>query len=94
LPATSPCTFTITFARPSGLVPISPAAFTTVDELGHLHHLRVTTQDGQPPSADIAPGRTVTLTLRGTLPTGSGQLRWAPEGAKPIVSWDFDVEID
>ena len=34
------------------------------------------------------------LDERGRLPTGNGRLRWAPTGAKPIVSWDFDVEID
>jgi hypothetical protein len=28
------------------------------------------------------------------LPTGDGGLEWAPEGARPIVAWDFDVEID
>jgi hypothetical protein len=28
------------------------------------------------------------------LPTGNGRLRWAPVGVKPVVSWDFDVEID
>ena len=42
----------------------------------------------------VAPGRTVTLTVSDVLPTGNGRLRWAPQGAAPIVSWDFDVEID
>jgi hypothetical protein len=28
------------------------------------------------------------------LPTGNAQLRWAPGTAKPVVSWDFEVEID
>jgi hypothetical protein len=28
------------------------------------------------------------------LPTGNGQLRWVTAGAKPIVSCEFDVEID
>lgn len=94
LPPTSPCTFTITFTRAAGRVPLRSAAFTILDELGHLHHPRVTAKGGGPPAANVAPGRTVTLTLRDVLPTGNGQLRWAPKGAKPIVSWDFDVEID
>jgi hypothetical protein len=42
----------------------------------------------------VARGRTVTLTVTTVLPTGNGQLRWAPAGARPVVSWDFDVEID
>ncbi len=94
VPPTSQCTFTITFTRASGRVPVSPAAFTILDELGHLHHPRVAAQDGGLPPAEVAPGRTVTLTVKDVLPTGNGQLRWAPQGAKPIVSWDFDVEID
>ncbi len=94
VPATSQCTFTVTFARASGLAPLSPAAFTILDELGHLHHPHVTVRGGGPPPADVAPGRTVTLTVKDVLPTGNGQLRWAPGAARPIVSWDFDVEID
>jgi hypothetical protein len=94
LPPTSPCTFTITFARASGRVPLRSSAFTIIDELGHLRHPRVTASGGRPLAAGVAPGRTVTLTLRDVLPTGNGQLRWAPGGAKPIASWDFDVEID
>ena len=39
-------------------------------------------------------GKAVTLSVSDVLPTGEGQLRWAPEGPEPIVSWDFDVEID
>ena len=39
-------------------------------------------------------GRNVALTLTDVLPTGNGRLSWAPAGARPIVSWDFAVEID
>jgi len=85
VPATSPCTFTVTLAAASGVVPLRSTAFTILDELGHLHHPRVTAE---------ASGRTVVLTLKDVLPTGNGRLRWAPDGAAPIVSWDFDVEID
>jgi len=94
VPATSPCSFTVTFARASGTVRLQPDAFSILDELGHLHHPRVTVQGGGPRPADVAPGQTVTLIVRDVLPTGSGTLRWAPGTAKPVVSWDFDVEID
>jgi len=94
LPVTTACTFTVSFARASGLVPLSSAAFTILDEFSHLHHLQVTAQrEGSLPAA-VASGRTVTVTMKAVLPTGNGQLRWAPGGGKPIVSWDFDVEID
>ena len=94
VPATSPCTFVVTFARASGAVPLSAAAFTIVDELGRLHHPRVTLRGGGSMPARLRPGRTLSLTVRDVLPTGNGRLRWAPGGAAPIVSWDFDVEID
>ena len=94
VPSTSPCTFTVTLARASGTVPLAAAAFTIVDEFGHLHHPQVTAGNGRPAPADIAAGTTVTLIVKDVLPTGNGQLRWAPQTAKPIVSWDFDVEID
>ncbi|HVP75000.1 MAG TPA: hypothetical protein VMS63_03180 [Gaiellaceae bacterium] len=94
LPSTSPCTFTVTFAAASGVVPLGSTAFTIIDELGHLHHPRVSLRGGGSPPLRLTPGRTVSLTVRDVLPTGNGRLRWAPEGATPIVSWDFDVEID
>lgn len=93
VPATTPCTFTVTFTGISGTVPLSSAAFTIRDELGHLHHPHVTAQGGGPPPAD-ASGTTVNLTITAVLPTGSGELQWAPRGGTPVVSWDFDVEID
>ena len=94
VPATSPCAFTVTLTAASGAVPLSPRTFTILDELGHLHHPRVTAAGGGSPPARVARGRTVTLTVTAVLPTGNGRLRWAPAGATPVVSWDFDVEID
>jgi hypothetical protein len=93
-PPTTRCTFTVTLAAASGVVPLSAGAFTIVDELGRLHRPLVTRQGGGPLPQRVAPGETVTLTIRDVLPTGSGRLRWTPEGTLPIVSWDFDVEVD
>jgi hypothetical protein len=94
VPATTRCAFTVTLTAASGAVPVSPRAFTILDELGYLHRPRVTAAGGGSPPARVARGRTVTLTVTAVLPTGNGRLRWAPAGATPIVSWDFDVEID
>lgn len=94
VPSTSPCSFTVTFTAASGDVPLSANAFTIVDEFGHLHHPRVTSTGGGSPPLQVAAGRTVSLTVSDVLPTGNGQLRWASEGTTPIVSWDFDVELD
>jgi hypothetical protein len=94
VPPTTPCTFTITLGRAAGTVPIRPGDFTIIDELGQLHHPRVTAQGGGPLPPAAAPGRTVTLIVHDVLPVGAGTLRWAPATTKPVVSWDFDVEID
>jgi hypothetical protein len=94
VPATTPCTFTITFTAASGVVPLRARAFTILDELGHIHHPRVSVTGGGALPRRVAPGQTVSLTVSDVLPTGNGRLRWTPTGAKPTVSWDFDVEID
>lgn len=94
VPATSPCTFTVTFTAASGSVPLSRTSFTILDELSHLHLPRVTLVGGAPLPRFLAPGRTLTVIVKDVLPTGGGQLRWAPAGSKPVASWDFDVEID
>jgi hypothetical protein len=94
VPATSPCTFTLTLRVERGRVALRAAAFTIVDELGRLHHPLVRAAPGGALPATVAAGRAVALTLSGVLPTGDGRLRWSPAGARPIVSWDFAVEID
>lgn len=48
VPPATRCTFTFTLARASGTVSLSAAAFTIVDEFGHLLHPRVTAQGGGP----------------------------------------------
>jgi hypothetical protein len=94
VPETTPCTFIITFTAATGPIPISATAFRFVDELHHVHHPRVTAMDGGALPREIAPGRTVSLKVYDVLPTGDGGLEWVPPGARPIVAWDPDVEID
>lgn len=97
VPATSPCTFVVTFAGASRAMPIDPAAFALIDDLGHVRHPRVTAMNGGPPPREIMPGgRPVSLKLHDVLPTGDGGLSWTPPGTgpRPIVAWDFVVEID
>jgi len=94
VPATSPCTFTVTFTAASGTVPLNTRECTILDELSHLHRPHVAVAGGGALPRFVTAGRTVTVSVRDVLPTGGGQLRWAPERPEPIVSWDFDVEID
>ena len=93
-PPTTRCTFIVTLASASGVVPLSARAFTIVDELGRLHRPLVTRRGGGPVPWRAGPGGPVTLVVRDVLPTGGGRLEWTPEGTQPIVSWDFDVEVD
>jgi hypothetical protein len=68
--------------------------FAIVDELAKLHHSRLSIQGQRASSMSVTPNCTVTLALNDTLPTGNGQLRRAPIGSTPLVSWEFDVEIN
>jgi hypothetical protein len=92
-PETTPCTFILTLDQVSGTVPIEPADFTLVDELGHLYHPTVTL-DGAPLPTTAPGGRVLTVKASHVMPTGSGMIRWAPGGGEPIASWDFSIEVD
>jgi hypothetical protein len=94
VPATSPASFVVTLAKAHGAVPIKAGDFTVRDEEGHIHHPKVTGLHGGPLPSEVAAGKTVSLEVRGTFPTGDGALNWAPGSGKPIVAWDFDIEID
>lgn len=94
VPVTSPCRFAVTLAAVHGSIPIDFRAFSFLSEHGRPYRARVTLPGGGRAPGRVAAGRPVTLSLNAVLPTGNGQLRWAPLGGRPIASWDFDVEID
>lgn len=93
VPETTRCTFTITFAKATGTIALRAADFAAVDERGQLHRLRLHLRGGGPLPAQVTAGQTVSVIMTGRLPTGNGQLIWAPDG-RNTVSWDFSVEID
>ena len=94
VPKTTRCSFEVTFTHASGVVALRSRMFTIVDELGALHHPRVSGPGGGPVPRRVLAGQSVALTLTAVLPTGSGTVRWTPSGRAPVVGWDFDVEID
>jgi hypothetical protein len=94
IPATSPARFTLTIAAVHGSIPLSSRDFVFLGEHGDRNGARVTLRGGGRLPHRVVAGRPVTITLSTVLPTGNGQLRWAPLGHKAVVSWDFDVEID
>jgi len=92
VPSDSPCTFVVTLARATGDVTVDLGNFSVRDEQGHTHALSVAPGTPPPPSVVPVDGRS-SFYLTAVLPTGAGELTWAP-GGKPIASWDFDVELD
>ena len=95
VPKTTRCTFTVTLTAASAPIPIRPRQFAAIDEQGALHTLKVRNLDGGPPPSQVTPRTTIGLKMSAVLPTGQGRLMWGPlEGSRPIVQWDFDVEID
>jgi hypothetical protein len=94
VPPSAPCTFIVTFARASGAIALDAGAFSIVDAFGDVVRPHVTGLHGGAPPALVAPGQTVSIALHDVLPTGNGTLRWAPAGSRPLVSWDFAVELD
>ena len=94
VPKSTRCRFELTFTDASGVVALRSRMFTIRDELGALHHPRVSGPGGGPVPRRVLAGQSVTLTLTAVLPTGSGTVRWTPSGRTPVVGWDFDVEID
>jgi len=94
VPATSPCTFIVTFSGASRAIPLSAASFSLIDELDHVFHPRITAIGGGAMPRLVAPGKSVSLKVHAVLPTGDGGLRWAPGGERALVTWDFEVEVD
>jgi hypothetical protein len=93
VPETTRCTFTITFTKVTGSLTLRAGDFAAADERGQLHRLRLHLKGGGALPAKVSAGQTVSLVMTGRLPTGNGQLIWAP-GGHSTVSWDFSVEID
>ena len=73
-------------------MPVRAGDFTFVDEMGNVHHPQVTA--GSTPAATVAGSGEEQVSIHDVLPTGAGQLRWAPDGSTVIATWDFSVEID
>jgi hypothetical protein len=92
--STVPCTFTVTVTARMSVVAITSTQFTAVDDLGAVHHLRVVGATSRRNSWTVAAGRTQTLTMTADLPPGAGSVVWTPRGTSPMVTWDFDAELN
>lgn len=81
-------TVTVTLRAASEPVTLCAAGLAARDELGHAIPLAA-----DQPCATAAPGRAAALRLSGTFAAGHATLVWQSAG-KPLVTWDFEVELD
>ena len=90
---TTTCTWTVTLRHAGAPLAVSPSDFTAIDHLGHVYPTALVA--GRPvPPARLLPGRVVSFELRAVMPTGEGLMRYAPDHARVVASWDFEVETD
>ncbi|MEU1624851.1 hypothetical protein ABZ746_05775 [Streptomyces sp. NPDC020096] len=87
-PASAPGTITVTVHPVSGTTTLRADDLTITDELGHSVHF---TSDR--PTADASQGQAAVLHLAATYAAGHSTITWKPAG-KPLVTWDFEVELD
>jgi hypothetical protein len=87
------CTWVVTMSGASGPVPISPADFTSIDDLGNVYRPTFVPGQARPPRF-LEPGRKVSFELRAAEAVGEGLMRWAPDGKNIVAKWDFVVEND
>lgn len=86
-----PCTFVVTFSAATASVNIGAARFDVLDHTGGVHPLKVAS--GVLPHA-LDPGRTATVRLVATLPSGEGLIRFYPSGTQTAAGWDYVAETD
>lgn len=79
---------TVTFTRTTGSLPVRASDFLALDE--DQSPIALTPDRA---TLTAAGGTTETLHLSGLFHTGHTTLTWQPEG-KPLVTWDFTIEID
>ncbi len=84
----APGTLTVTVRPRSGRLDVQAAGFLALDGAKNRIALRA---DRAAVSAD--PQHPATMHLRAVFPAGHTTLTWQPAG-KPLVTWDFVVELD
>ncbi|MFD1719954.1 hypothetical protein [Amnibacterium endophyticum] len=84
----APGVLTVTAVAVRGSTAISSAQFLGLDEDQDRFALRTDRRSGT-----ASPGHPVTLHLRSRFATGHTTLSWRPAG-RPLVTWDFTIEID
>jgi len=87
------CTWTVTMSDASADVPVSVAAFHSVDHLGAVFLMGLV-PDERPPPKFLRPGQSLTFQLRAYELVGEGMMQWAPDHRHVVAYWDYTVEND
>ena len=91
--AATTATWTVTMKGASADVPVSVAAFHSVDHLGSVFLMGLVPGEHLPPSV-LHPGQTLEFRLRAYELVGEGMMQWAPDHKHVVGDWDYTVEND
>ena len=96
---TVPAQFLLSFTNVRGTLPLAPADFTILDQLGHNIVPLIRVKGGGALPKQLEPGQRLTLVMSTIIATGDGSIVYNPTGIakaghKPLVGWDFIVEDD
>lgn len=84
----APGVLTVDLTGQAGSTTVTAASFLVLDEARHAVPVRADAA-----SVAVSGGRHAVLRLSGRLPAGHATVTWQPTG-RPVVTWDFVVEID
>ncbi|HEX3803178.1 MAG TPA: hypothetical protein VHV75_10080 [Solirubrobacteraceae bacterium] len=90
----APGTFIVSVTNVKGSIPLSAGAFSILTNSGQIVHTNVSVKGGGALPAAIHAGQSINLKVTGGVYEGSGSIRWAPNGAKVLVGWIYQLELD
>jgi hypothetical protein len=89
-----PSTFYVTLADVKGTIPIGPGAFSVENQAYQTVRATVTLKSGGRAPTVVRAGQNVSLAVHTRTLEGQGAVAWAPTGAKALVAWIYQVELD
>lgn len=90
----SPGTFTVTYSKVQGTVPVAAGAFLVRMPQGTFRPASVRPLRGDTVPSVLHHGQSLTLLLHfQLLPAGEGAMAWTPERDHLLAGWDFDFEL-
>ncbi len=91
-PPVTRATFTITFAKTTGVVALRPRDFGIIDGNGNVYYPKAFADGTTRVLASLAMPTSVEVSV--VMATGTGSIAWAPDGKRPVVTWEYTLEND